>query len=206
MYFNLSNRVVKTILQLILFMFLFSLSACVNVDIVGFVGSVVKWILICIPAIFSFVLGIFFIWRKYFSLQKAHACRLEGIYLVAIIILYFFCIWGPSKLLTNNNDFSYKFIVAVAFIAGLVFAITSLNFRKYDNSLVKPLYSGLFGFILFFLITFGYVITFKEFEKISSIHYLNDTIKKTMFLGQFPYFSFFLAPSTVIIWFFGTIR
>lgn len=154
-------------------------------------------LLFCPGGVFLFLigLGIFL-----FSTRK-DALKVEGAYIISVGLLFMLSFCVPLAAVLFIPDFGinvYTIVLLCSLAAGLVFTGATLLLRSYNIVLVKPEFAGFFGFLLYFLITFGYFLTASELEKVYLRFY--SSVENAMLWGQLPYVSFILAPLSILIW------
>lgn len=134
--------------------------------------------------------------------------RAEGLFLLALELLYIIGYLVPIMMawvLPEGSAAAYIETLLIAVISALVVAGAAWRFRKLDPAFLKPGYAALFGFLLFFLINFGYYIAVSQFatyKTSADIPGLWDIVISDRVWGQLPYISFLLAPAGVALaWF-----
>lgn len=151
-----------------------------------------------------FCIGIILLFLNLFIRRKF--LKWEGLFIVLISLLFILSFTVPF-FTYSSDEFNYLLVLCNAFVAGFLFWISALVLRRIDKNIVKPIHYGIFGFILFFILTFGYVYVSGEFEKASQLGMISDEINRILLWSQLPYVSFFLAPLIVLtLWFFSRFK
>jgi hypothetical protein len=138
------------------------------------------------------------------------ALKAEGLYLLTLDLLYLVGYLVPLTAWTlgvEGSAAAYTNSLIIAALSALIIAAAAWLFRKNDPAFLKPGYAMLFGFLLFFLINFGFYISVSQFANYSDaqISGLEGIVFYDRIWGQIPYLSFLLAPAGVIIaWFIDT--
>jgi hypothetical protein len=164
------------------------------------------------------------------ALARGPARKTECVYLVALWLLYLIplvseisqilagvALNGDEALLAQALGFGSPYISALgeAVLSALIIGATVRIIRRWDTALPGSLKAMMFGFLLFFVLNFGYYFTMSEWW--SSDQAVSETIRSfegnqafeshVMIFGQLPYLGFLLAPIIVAsAWAFHFLR
>ncbi|MEP3389778.1 MAG: hypothetical protein ABJO02_16430 [Reichenbachiella sp.] len=164
-----------------------------SVSDISFIASVLAAGIILIVGLLTFLVGLVF---------KGKVLKIQGFFILLTSILFLLAFVVPFFIfLEADTRPTYLLTLGNSILAGGIFWVGAIVMRVFDKEFVEPKYAGLFGAILFFVLTFGYVFVSSEFEGYQDIGYVTKEIEMVLLWSQLPYLAFFLAPLlTFTLW------